>query len=101
MKNFLKGLLVRLVGLLLIVVGAIIGFVAFVLGILFLIIASIVYLFTGLNWFPFNEYLFVYPWIPVFYGIALLIRNEWFTLKQFAADGFKIERRKKEEIDYE
>lgn len=97
MKNFLKGLLIRLAGLLLIPVGVAIGLISVVL---FLIIASIVYLFTGVNWFGFWYYLF-YPSILLFYGAALLTKNEWFTIKEFVEDEFGIERKEKDETDYE
>lgn len=101
MKNFLKGLLIRLAGLLLIPVGVAIGVIFLVLGgILFLIIASIVYLFTGVNWFGFGYYFF-YSMILVHYRAALLKKNEWFTIKEFVEDEFGIERKEKDETDYE
>ena len=97
MKNFLKGLLIRLTGLLLIPVGVALSIISLVIGgILFLIIASIVYLFMGVNWFGFGYYLF-YPLILLFYGAALLTKNEWFTIKEFMENEF----REKDKTDYE
>ncbi len=99
--KFLKGLLIRLTGLLLILVGMALSIISLVIGeILFLIIASIVYLFTGVNWFSFGSSLF-YPCILVSYGAALLAKNEWFTIEEFAEDEFGIERKEKDETDYE
>jgi len=97
MKNFLKGLLIRLAGLLLISVGVAIGAISFVLGgVLFLIIAAVVYFFTGINWFSFVYKIF-YPCILVPYGAALLAKNEWFTIKEFMENEF----REKDKTDYE
>ena len=83
MKNFLKGLVVRLTGVLLVALGFPIGCILLAIGVLSWIIAAVVYILTGVNWLYFAKIFFGASTIPMNYGFALLSANKWVSYEEF------------------